>query len=103
MTAGNKYDYILFLDNVKNIELSMDQYPKRHQDGAGGYLTGFKIDTETGETEKVSLFDTRDAKGVELFQFNTGRIIKLDNNSFALECYKKKKEDVMIKVTLNED
>jgi hypothetical protein len=94
------YDYVLFLDNIKNIELPMNKYPKTHSDGAGGFLTGFKIETSTGETEKVSLFDTRDAKGIELHQFSTGRIIALDENSFAIECYIKKKEDVMIKVTM---
>lgn len=94
------YDYVLFLDNIKNIELPLNKYPKMHSDGAGGFLTGFKINTESGETEKVSLFDTRDAQGIELHQFSTGRIIELNENSFAIECYIKGKEDVMIKVTM---
>ena len=93
-------DYVLFIDNIKNMELPLDKFPARHSDGQGGYLTGFKVDKETGDLEKVSLFDLRDAKGIELFQFNTGRIIQLSDNEFAVECYKKKKEDVMIKVTL---
>lgn len=100
ITAGAN-DYLLFLDNVNNIELPMNQYPKTHQDGRGGFFTGFKVNKETGEAEKVSLFDTKDAKGVELFQFNTNRIVKVSNKKFALECYKKGKEDVMITVTMD--
>lgn len=99
MTANN-VDYLLFLDNVNNIQLPLNKFPKAHKDGSGGYLTGFKVDRETGETEKVSLFDTRDAKGIELFQFNTGRIIKVNEKTIAVECYKKKKEDVMVTIHL---
>jgi hypothetical protein len=97
---GDKSDYVLFLDNVNNIELPLNKYPKAHKDGRGGFLTGFRIDNTTGEVEKVSLFDTKDAKGITLYQFNTGRIVQLSDTEFALECYKKGKEDVMLKVTL---
>lgn len=102
LISAGEVDYLLFLDNVKNIELSIDQYPKTHQDGQGGFLTGFKVNKSTGKAEKVSLFDTRDAKGIELFQFTTGRIVKVNNKRFAVECYKKKKEDVMITVTMED-
>ncbi|MDX2362420.1 MAG: hypothetical protein QNK23_16550 [Crocinitomicaceae bacterium] len=98
---GAEEDYVLFLDNVNNIELPMTKYPKAHRDGAGGFLTGFKIDDETGDVLKVSLFDTKDAKGITLYQFNTGRITKIDDQKFVVECYKKKKEDVMVTVTLS--
>lgn len=94
------YQYVLFLDNVKNIELPLTKYPKTHVDGRGGFLTGFKIEKESGKTEKLSILDTKDAKGIALYQFNTGRIIELDNGSFAVECYKKKKEDVMLKINI---
>ena len=99
ITTGTT-DYLLFLDNVNNIQLPINKFPKAHKDGAGGYLTGFKVDRETGETEKVSLFDTRNAKGTELFQFNTGRIVKVNDKTFSVECYKKKKEDVMVTIKL---
>lgn len=102
LISAGTHDYLLFLDNVKNIALPMDKYPKTHQDGQGGFLTGFKVDKATGEAEKVSLFDTRDAKGIELFQFNTGRIVKVNNTTFSVECYKKKKEDVMVTVHMEE-
>ena len=95
------YQYVLFLDNVKNIELPMNKYPKTHVDGRGGFLTGFKIDKETGKTEKISILDTKDAKGIALYQFNTGRITEVEEGVIAVECYKKKKEDVMLKITLS--
>ena len=100
--SQKNYDYVLFLDNVKNIELPMNKYPKTHMDGKGGFLTGFKIEKETGEVEKISILDTRDAKGIALYQFNTGRIVEVSNGVIAVECYKKKKEDVMLKIVLED-
>ena len=46
--------------------------------------------------------NTADVNEMSLYQFNTGRIVELSDNEFAVEFYKKKKEDVMVKVTLNE-
>lgn len=100
ITTGTT-DYLLFLDNVKNIELPLNQFPKAHKDGAGGFLTGFKVDRESGETEKISLFDTKDAKGVALYQFSTERIIEINEKTFSVECYKKQKEDVMVTIRLD--
>ena len=57
---SDSYAYILFLDNVKNIELALDEYPAAHRDGRGGYLTGFKVNLENGEAEKLSILNTMD-------------------------------------------
>ncbi len=99
---NNDAHYLLFLDNVKNINLKDNEVPKAHQDGAGGFLTGYRIDDKTGEVKKLSILDTKDAKGTELFQFQPTRIVNVSENVFGLECYKKDKEDVMIKITLND-
>lgn len=101
MTGKNSH-YVLFLDNVKNMEIGINDYPAAHSDGRGGYLTGFKVDDETGELTKISIFNTLDVNEMRLYQFMTSRIVKLNENEFAVEFYKKKKEDVMVKVTLTE-
>ncbi len=99
---GKDSQYVLFLDNVKNMEIGINDYPAGHSDGRGGYLTGFKVDDATGDLTKISIFNTADVNEMSLYQFNTGRIVELSDNEFAVEFYKKKKEDVMVKVTLNE-
>lgn len=96
---GENDYYVLFLDHEDNLNLPASETPKRHADGKGGFLTGYKIGDESGEVSKVSILDTRDAKGIELFQFSTSRIFGLNNNEFAVECYIKKKEDVMIRIS----
>ena len=90
--------YLMFLDNVKNKDLGLDQRPKGHSDGQGGFFTAYKLDDETGDISKVNLFDVRDVKGMEVYQFQINRIVQTSETEFVVEVYKKKKEDVMIKV-----
>lgn len=96
----NGSHYMLFLDNVKNLTLPETEAPKQHVDGRGGFMTAYKVDDKTGSVSKLSLFDTRDVQGTEVFQFNTDRILSISESEFVVEVYKKKKEDVLIKVTL---
>ena len=98
---SNGYHYIVFLDNVKNINLELDQIPAQHSDGQGGYLTSYKIHDSTGAFSKGSILDTRNVTDkMEVFQFNNDRIVKTADNQFVLEFYKKRKEDVLIKVDI---
>lgn len=93
-------NFFVFLDNVKNIDLPLDKSPALHMDKYGGYLTAVKINDESGEITKGSILNAREIEDFELYQFSTNRLIKTSNTTFILEAYKKKKEDVMIKVTL---
>lgn len=93
-------NFFVFLDNVKNIDLPIDKTPAMHSDRHGGYLTAVKIDDINGETKKGSILNAREVEDFELHQFSTDRVIKTSNTNFVFEAYKKKKEDVMIKVTL---
>lgn len=98
---GENSHYLLFLDNFKNLELALDKVPEEHLDGRGGFLTAYKVDDTDGETSKISLLDTRDVKGMEVYQFMTSRIVQLNlKNEFVVEVYKKKKEDVLLKVAI---
>ncbi len=99
---ANGNHYIVFLDNVKNIDLELDQIPALHSDGYGGYLTSFKINDETGAMSKGSILDTREVTDkMEVYQFSNNRIVKTTEDQFVLEVYKKSKEDVLIKVDIN--
>ena len=94
--------YFLFLDNLKNLELAENKYPASHQDGRGGYLTAYKVADEDGATQKLSLFDLKNAKGTALYQFQVDRIIDVMENVMLVECYKKGKEDVLIKIEIKD-
>ncbi len=95
--------YVLFLDNVKNANLTVAKAPVPHKDGAGGFLTAYKVDDATGEIEKHNILDVRDLQGIKLHQFNTSRIFNVSDNLFLLETYIKGKKDMMIKIELKED
>jgi len=95
----NEY-FLVFLDNVKNIDLPTDKQPAAHTDGKGGYLTGVRIAGADGNYTKGSILNAREVEDFKLHQFSVDRIVKISETSFVLEAYKKSKEDVMIKVTL---
>jgi len=98
---ANGNHYLIYLDNVKNFNLPTDKIPALHSDGKGGYLTAVKINDKTGELVKGSILDFRKIKGdIVAYQFNTDRIVKIKDNEFFVEVYKKKKEDVFIKVEM---
>jgi hypothetical protein len=98
---ANNNHYFVYLDNVKNIDLPLDKAPARHSDGQGGYLTAVKISDTDGVLTKGSILNSREVEDFKIYQFSTNRIVKTSENSFLLEVYKKKKEDIMIKVNLN--
>lgn len=95
----NNAHYFVYLDNIKNIDLSMDKRPALHIDGKGGVFTAYKVADETGKTSKTSIFDTKEIKGgYKVYQFSVDRILEINDNEFILEFYKKGKEDLMVKV-----
>jgi hypothetical protein len=67
----------------------------------GGYLTSVKISDADGTLKKGSIFNARDVDDFGIHQFATNRVLKTAENAFTVEVYKKKKEDVLIKVVLN--
>jgi len=95
---GNGNHYFLFLDNERNRDLAPDESPKIHQSGAGGWLTAYKVDAETGYVTKSYLLNSREVNDISIYQFNTNRISEISGNEFIFEVYKKQKEDVLIKV-----
>ena len=98
--SANNHHYLVFLDNVKNINLAIDKAPALHLDGQGGYLTAVKIADSDGSLTKSSILNGRDLEDFQMHQFSVDRVLKTSENSFMLEVYKKKKEDVMIKVVM---
>ncbi|HTJ52894.1 MAG TPA: hypothetical protein VL443_25745 [Cyclobacteriaceae bacterium] len=97
--SENKH-YLVFLDNEKNIDLPVTKVPAVHIDGQGGFLTAYVVDDKTGDFNKMSILDTRNVKGMEIYQFTPRRIEKTSPTSFVFEAYKKDKEDILIKVDL---
>lgn len=98
---ANNNHYLIFLDNVKNIDLPIDKTPAMHSDGQGGYLTAVKISDSDGVNSKASILNGRDIEDFQMHQFSVNRVFKTSENSFMLEVYKKKKEDIMIRVEMN--
>ena len=97
--AGNAHLF-LFLDNEKNITLAKDKAlaPALHIDGQGGFLMAYGIDDTSGTVVQESVLDTRNVNGIEVFQFSPTRLVSPLRNTLVFEAYKKKKEDILIKI-----
>jgi len=89
------------MDNVKNLMLSSTDVPSYAVDGAGGFLTTYKVNFNSGDVKKISILDSRNVKGTKIYQFSVSRIFSSANDEFTFEVYKKKKEDILIRVKLN--
>ena len=98
----NNNHYFLFMDNIHNKNLSKFEPPKAHSSTVGGWLTAYVINSETGAVSKTYFLDSREVNGIQIAQFGTDRIIKTDEGDFVFEVYKKDKQDVLIKVNLEE-
>lgn len=99
---GTDSHYILFLDNVKNAEIGINEIPEKHKDGLGGFLTAYKIDDATGSFTKHTLYDSKEVKGTATYQFNTTRILKATDNILLAEVYIKGKKDAIIKMEVKD-
>ncbi|MBL4624217.1 MAG: hypothetical protein JKY42_03620, partial [Flavobacteriales bacterium] len=99
-SGGNHY--VLFLDNVKNLKIADSEYPQKHRSGLGGFLTAYQVSDADGATKKLSLFDLKDMKGISVYQFSTLRIMELGDNSMLMEFYKKKKEDLLLRIEIKD-
>lgn len=57
----NGKQYLLFIDNIKNLNITPDKSPEMHADGWGGVLMIASID-ENGKVKKEKVFDFREEK-----------------------------------------
>jgi len=78
----NNNQYLFFMDNMKNIDLPVDEAPKQHVDGRGGVLMVVKID-ENGKKSKAKIFDVREEdKNLIVSNFSTVGIDKIVARAF---------------------
>ncbi len=98
---GNLNHYFFYLDNEKNRDLPLTEVPAAHISGLGGFLTAYIINDNTGDVVKKSLLDTRDIQGMEVHQFDPDRIMFTAPYTLVFEAYKKKNEDILVKVVLD--
>ena len=95
----NNDHYFIFVDNDKNMALSLDKRPASHVDGRGGFLTAYQLKDQTGKVEKHSIFEAAKVDGgYKVKQFSVNRISKISDSEVIIELYKGQKEDIMIKV-----
>lgn len=98
----NGKHFIIFIDNPKNLALSVDKLPKPYGDGGHGLFCAWALEDATGKAEQKIMFDTKDVDGqYTIKQFSTDRLLRISEDLFLMEAYKGKKEDILIQVKIN--
>ncbi len=92
--------YIIYLDNYDNLELEKGALPKIHQDNLGGFMTSSTINLESGEVSKNHILNFNNFNGRSLHYFNTDWVVHTDSDELYFEIYRKKKEDVWIRIDI---
>lgn len=98
MFAGD-FHFILYLDNVKNLELPDDEVPHRHTDRKGGYFTAYIINDKTGAVKKEAIFNVKDINDVEMEHFETDKILSLSDSEILIEGFEGRSKDFLVKVS----
>lgn len=89
--------YFLYLDNKKNMDITEDEVPKYHVDGAGGQVVVSKLDNAGVITNKELLFDTREEE-VKVFP---AKFTKINGNQFIGRAQVKKNRYQPLLITVN--
>jgi hypothetical protein len=95
--AGDNNYYLIFLDNEKNKNISLDDAPANYVNGEAGSLTAYEISKDKGAVTKLSILNTNDDHQLKVNDFSTEKIVPISAASFVLEFSKKGKEDVLMK------
>ncbi len=89
--------YFLYLDNKKNMDITEDEVPKYHVDGAGGQVVVSKLDKAGVITNKELLFDTREEE-VRVFP---AKFTRINGSQFIGRAQVKKNHYQPLLITVN--
>lgn len=89
--------YFLYLDNKKNMDITEDEVPKYHVDGAGGQVVVSKLDNAGVITNKELLFDTREEE-VKVFP---AKFTRINGSQFIGRAQVKKNRYQPLLITVN--
>ncbi|MDX2359505.1 MAG: hypothetical protein QNK23_01775 [Crocinitomicaceae bacterium] len=72
------------------------------RDCGGMQLLTYRFNNETGEQRIIPLFCLEEIDGIRVYQSSLKKVVRMAENTFALELYIKKKKDRMFKTTFDE-
>lgn len=91
--------YFLFMDAPGNAGLPQGKKPSTYYEGREGILSAYEVNDEDGSYKRTTILNDEKLNNMSIEQFSFSRLVLSGVNSFIFEAYKKKKEDVLIKVS----
>ena len=91
--TGNDLN-LFYIDNIKNEHLSVNEAPKRHENGRGGYLTAIRI-SPNGDQKRYNLGEIDDYET----NFYIRYFVDGENNNL-ISTERRKKEDMLFSIDI---
>ncbi len=98
LISRSTHDYIIFLDHEENKDLKLEEITAKPWTSSGTVLTAYKVSKSNGQSDKIILLDTKDYNGKAVYRLAAERIVEASATEIAFEAYKKKNEDIVIKI-----
>ncbi|WP_299242630.1 hypothetical protein [uncultured Aquimarina sp.] len=98
MSSGENH-YLLYMDNIKNLDLPENKLPHRYIGIKKGFFTTYIINHSTGEVKKEVIFEASNIKGKEFENFVMRKVLKLSDSEILIEGMGRKKDRFLVKVT----
>ncbi len=93
--------YFIYMDDEKNWEIGKDEELALCQGKEKGNFIAKIIDKKSGVVSTKLLFNMDEVNDVNIYQFRMNRVVQIGSDYIAAEVYKKKKEDIWIKVNVD--
>lgn len=95
----NKY-WVIFIDHPKNKDIAFDKEPKSLK-GLIGVLSAFRLDKESGNYDKIQIFDSKNIDGIKKVKLNFGKLIETNKREFVTEIFTNENTQALLKVNFN--
>lgn len=95
----NKH-YVMYMEHPENAEVWDNKSLRAYGEGNAGALVAITIDDKTGQLTKKVILDSDNIDKKRLYHLWPIKVLHVSDDEFAVEGYKKKVGDVMLKISL---
>ncbi len=96
----DEYLYFLYKDNIDNIDLKKNEYPKKCNINTKGVLALYKVNIEDGSVTKTVVIKAEKSNKKFIMELISGQLLELSPTEFVFENHLKGKEHELAKISI---
>lgn len=97
---NNGQHFFFYSDNPKNTTKGLDEALEIYSDTSPAVLMAVTVDDKNGAMRKHTILNYDNINKIRLTQLRMSKNLQISDEEFIFEAYKKKKEDVLVKIHL---